>query len=337
MIETPRRTLRRWTSRARVACAPCAGAVVLALLAGCGGKPAGDAAPGTAASGGPAGSEPAVAILGGEPVPYRAFERYLADASMEDEGGEQEATIKSRLLDQFIEEQLMLRAASRLNVAVSDAEVDGYLQDLGVTEGEADVTGGEGKEAFRDKVRQSLILQKVKDQAVLSKVQVTPGEVEDYFKKQPEAFRAPRSVVLRQILLDDKSLAERLASTLAAEPAKFETLAREHSVAPDRGQARMYTEEQLPVELRDAIFGLEEGRVSPVLEHAQRYLLFQLVGKMEAQEQPLKEVRRHIQMELFQQKGEQALQRYIATLKEETGVRVNRAVLPFEYSGEYRN
>jgi parvulin-like peptidyl-prolyl isomerase len=278
-----------------------------------------------------------VATLGGEAVPYRFFERYLADnAGDEPEEGEQQDMIKSRLLDQFIEEQLLLRASGRFKITVSDAEVDAYLEQIGVGEGGADAAGGEGKEAFRDKVRQGLILQKVKDEAVLSKVQVTAGEVEDAIRKQPELLQTSRQVVLRQILVDDKSLADRLRETLREAPAKFEPLAREHSVAPDRGQARAYSEEDLPVELREAIFALQPGDVSPVLEFAQRYLLFQLVRKIENQPADREEIRRRVRLELFQKKGEQALDRFIVDLKKETEIRVNRSILPFNYTGEHR-
>jgi parvulin-like peptidyl-prolyl isomerase len=279
-----------------------------------------------------------VATIGGDPVPYASFERYLADNAGNDAGeGEQEDTIKSRLLDQFLEERLLLRAAGGLKISVSDAEIDAYLRDIGVGEGEAEAAGAEGKEAFREKVRQSLIYQKVKDEAVLSKVQVTAGEVEDHFRKQADQYRSPRAVVLRQILIDDRSLADRLRSTLASDPSRFEEQAREHSVAPDRGQARMYAEEELPVELRGPLFALQPGEISPVLENAQRFLIFQLVRKIEAQEQNLADVKRRVQVEIFQKKGEQALERFIADLKKETEIRVNRATLPFDYSGEYRN
>ncbi len=280
-----------------------------------------------------------VASVGGEPISMKAFERYLADNSGDGEEEEAEETnaIRSRLLDQMIEEQLVLRQAAGLGVTVSEAEIDDYLSQIGVSEGEADVAGGEGKEAFRDKVRQGLVLQKVKDKAVLSKVEVTPGEVEDYLKRQPEAARVPRSVVLRQILIDDRSLADRLAEQLVSDPSRFEVLARENSVAPDKGQARSFAEEQLPVELRDALFRLAPGQASPVMENAGRYLIFQMVRKMEPMDADLSEVRHRLQLELYRKKGEQALERYIADLKEETEIHVHRAILPFEYTGEYRN
>jgi len=316
----------------------------VALACGCGGRgtapaPSGQAPGVTAAPGASQAPDPgSVATVGGEPVPYKYFERYLADNAIDGEGqGEQDDVIKSRLLDQFIEEQLLVRAAARQKVTVAETEVDAYLKEIGVSEGEADAAGSDGKQAFRDKVRQGILMQKVKDEAVLSKVQVTPGEVDDYIKKQPELQHKARSVVLRQILVDDKALADRLRAGLQTDPTRFEAVARENSVAFDHGQARGYSEEDLPIELRQPVFDLEPGQVSPVIENAQRFLIFQMVRKEDAKSADPGEVRRRVQLDLFQKKGEEALDRFIADLKKETDVRVNRSIMPFNYVGEYKN
>lgn len=311
--------------------------MLLVPVAGCGGKSR--EASGTTAPGGSPTPEPgAVATIGGEAVSYRSFERYLADNAMDDAGeDEQEDVIKSRLLDQFLEEQLLLRAAAKLKMTVSEAEIDSYLQQIGVTEGEADAAGSDGRQAFRDKVRQGLLVQKVKDEAVLSKVQVTPGEIEDAIRKQPDAPASSRMVVLRQILVDDRRVANRLHAAIAADPARFEALARESSVAPDKGQARSYSEEELPVELREQLFALQPGQTSPVIENAQRFLIFQLVRKEEPRPADPQEFRSRVRLDLFQKKGDQALERFVADLKSETEIRVNRSVMPFKYIGEYKN
>jgi parvulin-like peptidyl-prolyl isomerase len=324
----------------------CAAALALLVLpaAGCSGKHGEPSEAGASAT--PATTRAqamldaqVIATIGGDPLPLKAFDRYLADNSgdSEDDDAEQANAIKSRLLDQMLEEQLLLRAAKGLGVTVSESEIDDYLSQIGVSEGEAEVTGSEGKEAFRDKVRQSLVLQKVKDKAVLSKVEVTPGEVDDYLKKQPETARVPRSVVLRQILIDDKNVAEKLSAQLAKDPSKFESLARDNSAAPDKGQARTFGEEDLPAEIREAAFKLSPGQVSPVVEYAGMYLILQQVRTMEAKDADLSEVRRRVQLELFRKKGEQALERYIADLRKDTEIHVNRAVLPFDYTGENKN
>ena len=311
---------------------------LLVVLAACAGKKEAPGGAVPAAQGGATPEPGMVATVGGEPVPYKSFERYLADNGMEDGGeAEQDDVIKSRLLDQFLEEQLLLHAAQGLKVTVSEAEIDAFLQQIGVTEGEADTGGPEGEQVFRDKVRQELVVQKVKDAAVLSKVQVTPGEVDDYLKKQPDLLRTSRRLVLRQILVDDKRLADRLRVTLASDPTRFEAVARENSVASDHGQARAYNEDELPVELRQPLLALDPGQVSPVIENAQRYMIFQLVQKEEPKEADPKEIRRDIQLKIFQEKSGQALERYIADLRKETPIRVNRPALPFDYAGEYKN
>ncbi|HEX9428433.1 MAG TPA: peptidyl-prolyl cis-trans isomerase, partial [Candidatus Polarisedimenticolia bacterium] len=299
--------------------------LAVALACGCGGRgtapaPSGQAPGVTAAPGASQAPDPgSVATVGGEAIPYKSFERYLADNATDGEGqGEQDDVIKSRLLDQFLEEQLLVRAAARQKVTVAETEVDAYLKEIGVSEGEADAAGSDGKQAFRDKVRQGILMQKVKDEAVLSKVQVTPGEVDDYIKKQPELQHKARSVVLRQILVDDKALADRLRAGLQTDPTRFEAVARENSVASDHGQARGYSEEDLPIELRQPVFDLEPGQVSPVIENAQRFLIFQMVRKEDAKSADPGEVRRRVQLDLFQKKGEEALDRFIADLKKET-------------------
>src|SRR2546426_12200755 len=95
-----------------------------------------------------------IAAVGGDPMPLKAFERYLADnaGDSEDDDAEQSNAIKSRLLDQMLEEQLLLRAAKGLGVTVSESEIDDYLSQIGVSEGEAEVAGSEGKRSEERRV-----------------------------------------------------------------------------------------------------------------------------------------------------------------------------------------
>jgi len=280
----------------------------------------------------------AVAQVGSQAIPYRSFERYLNDNAGEDtDEGDELDTIKSRLLDQFIEEHLLMTAAAALKIAVSEAEVDAYLKELGLTEGDLEVTAPDGSAAFRERIKNGLIVQKVKEAAVLSKIQVSQGEVDDALKQRPELTRAASQLVLRQILLDDRKTADDVRTKLEADPTRFEALARERSVAPDKGQPRSYAEEDLPADLRDAVAPLQPGQVSPVLEHAQAFLIFQLVRRQEARATDVAEVRHRVESDLLRKKADQVMESYLADLKEKTEIHVNRSLLPFKYVGEFRN
>jgi len=279
----------------------------------------------------------AVATVAGRPIPYRMFERYLNDnAGEETEAGESADAIKSRLLDQFIEEQMLMLEVDRLKVAVSEAEIDAYLKELGLTEGDLDVGAPDGKEAFRAKIRRSLVVQKVKETAVLKTIQVSPAEVEDELRRRPEATAAQEHLVLRQILLEDRGAADDARRAIMIEPGRFETLAKERSVAPDHGQPRAYAAVDLPPDVRTAVDGLTPGQISPVVELPFGFAIFQMVQREEARPD-MTEARAAIEAELFRQKADQVMERYLADLKGKTEIHVNRAILPFRYVGENRN
>jgi parvulin-like peptidyl-prolyl isomerase len=293
-----------------------------------------DVGPGAVARGDTGG---AVASVAGKELPYTAFERYLNDNAGEDTGdGEPIDAIRSRLLDQFIEEQLLLAEAERLKVAVSEAEVDSYLHELGVSERDLDVGAPDGKEVFRERVKAGLVVQKVKEAAVLKTIHVAPGEVDDELKKRPDAIKPASQVVLRQILFDDRNAAEEAYRKLQTDPSQFEAVARLKSAAPDKGAPRAYSENDLPDDLRTAAAGLQPGQVSAVIEHSQAFVLLQLVKRVDAAPVDLPEVRKRVEAELFRQKADQVMERYLADLKEKTAIRVHRALLPFKYVGEYK-
>jgi parvulin-like peptidyl-prolyl isomerase len=279
----------------------------------------------------------AVATVAGRPIPYRMFERYLNDnAGEENEETETSDTIKSRLLDQFIEEQMLANEADRLKVAVSEAEVDAYLKELGLTESDLEVGAPDGKEAFRAKIRHGLVLQKVKEAAVLKTIHVSPAEVEDALRRRPEATAARERLVLRQIVLEDKGAADDARRAIMVEPGRFETLAKEKSVTPDRGQPRAYAAEDLPTEVRAAVDALQPGQVSPVVSQPSGFAIYQVVKREEARPD-LAQVRAAVESDLFRQKADQVMERYLADLRGKTEIHVNRAILSFRYTGENRN
>lgn len=279
----------------------------------------------------------AVATIAGRPIPYRLFERYLDDnAGEETDGGGPSDEIKSRLLDQFIEEQLILGEAGRLHVAVSDAEVDAYLKELGMGGGDLDVGAPDGKEAFRARIHDTLVVQKVKESAVLKTIHVGAAEVEDELKRRPEATSAAPRFVLRQFLFEDRNAAETARRALLLDPGRFEAMAREKSTSPDRGQPRAYAGEELPADVRAAVETLDAGGISAVVPQAGGFGMFQLVRKEEARPD-LAQVKKRIESELFRAKADQVMDRWLAELKGKTAIHVNRAILPFKYVGEAKN
>ena len=275
---------------------------------------------------------PAVEI-NDESIPYGEFEQYLQASFGPDTPAAADSETRSRLFDQFVEERLLLQKAKGEGVRVDDDRVESYLADLG-----GDSPDGKSKPAgapLKEQVRRSLMIQVYKDRVLLREVKVEPEEIETYFREHPEEFRESRAVVLRQILLDDAGEARRLADILKADPGQFPVLARQNSIAPDRGQPRQYEEEELPEQLRAPVFALAPGEISEPLEDAGKVRIFQAVDQHEGKNLSLPEAKGKIRLLLLQRRAEETLARALADLKKEARIRVHLDHLPFHYQGEY--
>lgn len=279
-------------------------------------------------------SAPAIRI-DGQDIPYQEFEAYL-EASL---GGEtpppQDDETRSRLLDQFIEERLLLREARNRRISVSDEKVESYLVGLGVGV-DAGQAGKPADAALREQIRQNLLIEEFKSQVLLRDLQILPEETEEYYRQHPDEFREARMVVLRQILLEDVADARKLLSQLRADPTQFQPLAERHSASPDRGQSRPYEEEDLPEPIRTTVFSLAPGEISDVVGEGGRYRIFQVVEKHEGQNQNLEEARKRIEVLLLQRKVQEALARALAEARRSSRIEVLTENLPFRYVGEYR-
>jgi len=278
-------------------------------------------------------SAPAVRINSQE-IPYSEFEAYLTASFGEDLPPVQDAETRSRLLDQFIEERLLLQLAESRKIRVGDDRVEEYLAGLGAGT-DAGPGGGPVDAAFREQVRRNLIIQEFKDRVLLREVRVGPEEVEAYYRDHAQEFRETRAVVLRQILVEDAATANRILSILKQDPSQFQVLAERHSVSPDRGQPRPYEENQLPEPMRALIFALSPGQVSDAVEDGGKYRIFQAVDRHEGKNQTLDEVRGRIEAMLLQRKADETLSRSLAEVKRGARITVLEKNLPFTYHGEY--
>ena len=273
--------------------------------------------------------------INGQEIPYREFEEYLESSFGEEGPAAEDAETRSRLLDQFIEERLLLQEALARQIRVSDEQVTTYLVNLGV----AGERGGGGKptdKALRNQIRQNLLIQEFKDRVLLRDVGVVPEEVETYYREHPEDFREARLVILRQILLEDAAEAKKLVATLRSDPSQFQVLAESRSVSPDRGQPRSYEEGELPESIRATVFSLQPGEISGIVEEGGKYRIFQGVDRHEGKSLALEDVRKKIEVVLLQRKFEETLSSALTEMRRSARIKIYVGNLPFRYSGEHR-
>jgi peptidyl-prolyl cis-trans isomerase C len=293
-----------------------AGSVLLSLFTGCGG-----------------GARPKVAVrINEEEISYREFEEYLRASLGQETPPSGAGETRSRLLDQFIGERLLLQRARAEKLSVGDDQVESYLAGLGSSPAKAEANSDD---PLREQVRRSLLIQEYKDRVLLKDLEVSPAEIEAYFREHPAEFQQSRVVVLRQILMENSEEAKQVEAELKTDASRFPALAEQKSLSPDKGQPRTLEEAELPDPVKEAVLTLKPGQISEPVADGDKVRVFQMVDKREGKSQSLEEASRRIEVLLLQGKAEALLERTLDEMRKTAVIRVFKENLPFPYQGEY--
>jgi peptidyl-prolyl cis-trans isomerase SurA len=121
--------------------------------------------------------------------------------------GEQGLSFKLNILNELIDHQLLLQRAAAEQIKVSDAEVDAKLEQIR----DPDPSQGFDRRLknqgltltqLREQVRQDLIIQKLIEQEISSRITVTKAEIANYYFHNTADFRVPEPEYhLAQILV----------------------------------------------------------------------------------------------------------------------------------------
>src|SRR5262245_53134340 len=177
-----------------------AGATALLALATCSGNGGSQKAEGVI-----------IAKIGERSVHKAEFDAYLAEAlggSTELEGTDTE--VKSRLLDQFLDEELLLTEAEQQKLTITDAEAAANLP---------------GRGADPKRVQRVMLLKRFKEEVILKGITVSDEEIRQHFQTHLADYQRPATAVLRKVLLDSEEQAKSVHQELAAHPEQFERIA----------------------------------------------------------------------------------------------------------------
>jgi parvulin-like peptidyl-prolyl isomerase len=245
-----------------------------------------------------------------------------------------DAAAARRVLDQLLERAMILAWARESGIQVGRPDVDARLELI-----EADY-GARGfasylksqnlsAEAFRETVRDDLLVEAAIEAAVVAKVSVSYDDVVAYYNLHAGEFEMPAEFHLKQIVTDDKSRAEDALAKLEY-GATFEEVARELSLSPDRhagGDVGYTTLAALPPEVAAAVENLPPGQTSGVIETPYGCEIVKVVSVREARRRPLAEVRTEIEDRLRTEREEALYGRWLEELRKRAKISVDDKAL----------
>ncbi|MGH9447443.1 MAG: peptidylprolyl isomerase [Terriglobia bacterium] len=266
---------------------------------------------------------------------------------------EQVLSFELRILNNLIDRQVLLQRARQEEIAVSGAEVDSRLQEIRspTSEQEFDKSlkaQGLTIAAFRDQVRDALLIQRLLEERVYSRVHVTEADIAAYYARNKADFNVPeREYHLAQILVtsavtrrvdnlmhDDarsERQAERKTRALAAQLRSGEDFAKAASeysedpgTAPEGGDMGFVPASSLASDpaLDRAVHTLKPGQFSRIIHDGKGFHIVKLLGVIPAGQRALSErkVQNSIRKTLTDEEEELLKAAYIENLRNQARV-----------------
>lgn len=192
-----------------------------------------------------------------------------------------------RALDTMILDILIGQEAERQKVAVSNAEVDAeisrVMQQSRLAKAEFEkqlVREGLSVDSLRERVRKTLLRQKLMGMMVGRKVVVTPEEVAAYYEANKDKIRSGGTLRMALLIYPDNVNAAEWARKIKAGSAAFADVVKQLSIGPNKqagGDVGPVPLDKLGPNWRQILSKLQEGEVSAVFPYEGKKAQVQLL------------------------------------------------------------
>lgn len=275
----------------------------------------------------------------GLPLFARLRENYTGS-----ELAEQVQRAEREFLDQLILRRLQLQYASQIGITTSENEISAALKDVlsrnNLTQEQlTDLLTREGLtlQDYKDRLREQIILARLMNQAVRSRVSVDTSEVEAYYKTHQDEFNQPAQARVRHIFFRiDPGAAQpqveavRARATHVLQEARngsdFADLARFHSedaTAASGGDLGFIKRGQALPEFEEVIFTMQQGEISEVIRTPNGLHIVKVEAFSIGSERPFSETKAEIERRLLQGKIEKRFQDWTNELKDKAFIEIS--------------
>lgn len=224
--------------------------------------------------------------------------------------------IETAILPKDISAELQKILTESRTIQLHDFSVEQFMAEQHVTEHEIEAWYEANKEQLKlpDYVNADFIL--LDEEAAVSRVKnVNEDDLQAYYEQNKSRFFTPARIHLSHILVETgssdseqhaaKQRAKELAEQVKVNPEQFAELAKTESAdkgsASGGGELGWITQGNWPEGLEKAVFSLNKGEVSGVIEGPDGYHIFKVNDYVAEQSQPFETVRDEMTEEVRQQ------------------------------------
>ncbi|MBP7056127.1 MAG: peptidylprolyl isomerase [Candidatus Omnitrophica bacterium] len=239
---------------------------------------------------------------------------------------------RQKIVEQLIEDKLILSEAKKQNIEIDEKEVEARIRQV-----EKQFAS---KNAFtralmeqhlsvkelKNKYREQMMVKKIIDSKIGSRVIITPVEVHAYYNSHISDFTQPAEAKIRNILIKIKDendiqraagLAKDIEDKLKAGE-DFASLAQSYSEGPaasEGGLMGTIRKGDMMPELEESIFSLKEGDISGIVQSPLGYHIFKIEEMKPQRTLSDSEAYKEIEELLFRDKIKQKIKGWVDSLR----------------------
>ena len=246
-------------------------------------------------------------------------------------------------MDKLIDDMLLEQKAAKLNIIVTDEDVDKALDNMleerhiSVEKfGEALAREGTVLGKYKSEIRRNIISGRIIEKEIRSEITISEEEVGEYYSKHRNDYEGKEATRIQQILLvkpkdcDDSTREELRAKAeeilkRVKDGESFDLLVDNYSQGPaakSRGDLGFVEKGMMFPEVDTAVSGLKKGESSGVIESPVGFHIIRVIDKRGAGIKPVDEVREEIVRNIGNEKINKKFEEWLKEPREKSLVEI---------------
>ncbi|HXL73944.1 MAG TPA: peptidyl-prolyl cis-trans isomerase [bacterium] len=275
-------------------------------------------------------------IVNGEPISLEEFDnefRLMTIYYSAVSEGDMPA-IKLRLFEQVINRHILIQEARRLGLKLTQQEMDAAFADAlkDLPDDFSIILKGQGVsvDAWKRKLLQEKLVQKLVQKEVNDKVRISEDEVAEYYWSHLGDYWLPAAVSARHLVVHGKGKLDQVLAAVAKGD-DFSKIIETFSQTPDAsvgGDGHFMDGDQWPALYLNALSKLKPGEISKPVKDDFGYHLFQLIQWRPRRMKVLAEVQKQIHDELLKKAQDERFNQWMVLLKQKSKIEVKEEMAP---------
>lgn len=274
-----------------------------------------------------------IALVNNDPIYEKDLVILEKITKIQYKGIENTGSSKEETLNKLIEKKMMLQESKKLNVSVSDKELNEQIKKISehfFSEDYKDILKSDlvSYNDWKKYMQEQVIIEKTISQQTAD-MQISDKEISGYYYGNIKKYKHEEMVRAYQILVKTETEIKDIKNRLN-NGENIEKLAKIKSISPEAekgGDLGYFTREDMPPEIVDIVFKLPVGKISDIVKTNYGYHIFKVTDKKKKGVESLKDVTQDIKEILKLEKKEKYFKDWIKKLSKNAVIKINKDYL----------